>query len=221
MGWYSEFYWWSCCACSGTRRSPYFGNQHSPLRSTPAKCCCTSWIRRRTTWYRRWIPRRWLWTICWTASQARSDRYAWENCLYLLGIVRIRTIHTYIYIYIENNQKIYIYWGLNMCPVMRGFEEIGCFFYKGLLKGLGWGRENWRSENFEVTSQVLFFHFAIKHGWNIHSVQWFSLSNSMEKTLRFSQKATFTAKKTMCGCYMSLLSPFSINHYYMKTIGCL
>jgi hypothetical protein len=51
-----------------------------------------------------------------------------------------------------------------MCPVMRGFEEIGCFFYKGLLKGLGWGRENWRSlgtwnrrENFEVTSQVLFF----------------------------------------------------------------
>ena len=76
---------------------PRWGSGNSPSRSTPAKCCCTSWIRRKTTWYRRWIPRRWLWTICWTASQARSDRYAWENCLYLLGIVRIRTIHTYIY----------------------------------------------------------------------------------------------------------------------------
>lgn len=104
---------------------------------------------------------------------------------------------------------------------MRGFEEIGCFFYKGLLKGLGWGRENWRSENFEVTSQVLFFHFAIKHGWNIHSVQWFSLSNSMEKLWGFPKKPPLPQKKTMCGCYMSLLSPFSINHYYMKTIGCL
>ena len=123
----------------------------------------------------------------------------WSICLIKLFIfVGFRTI----YIYIENNQKIYIYWGLNMCPVMRGFEEIGCFFYKGLLKGLGWGRENWRSlgtwnrrENFEVTSQVLFFHFAIKHGWNIHSVQWFSLSNSMEKLWGFPKKPPLPQKK--------------------------
>ena len=113
-----------------------------------------------------------------------------------------------------------------MCPVMRGFEEIGCFFYKGLLKGLGWGRENWRSlgtwnrrEKFEVTRCCFFlvdqhvdtFCYSFRNQtWLEHpfSSMMFSFKQHGKTFFGFPrQPPLMTATKTHV---WFLLSPFSI-----------